>query len=111
MVKNLPAIQETWVQSLGWAGRSPGERAWQPTPVFFPGESHGQRSLASYSPWGHKELDTTERLTHTYSPSEISPAVRKGLRVCVDSQQQKALEVGVHAGLRCLPVGGKVPYS
>ena len=32
--------------------------------VFFPGEFHGQRSLASYSPWGHKELDTTERLTH-----------------------------------------------
>ena len=51
------------------------------------------RSLASYSPWGHKELDTTERLTHTYSPSEISPALRKGLRVCVDSRQQKALEV------------------
>ena len=33
---------------------------WQPTPVFLPGESHGQRSLASYSPWGQKELDTTE---------------------------------------------------
>ena len=37
---------------------------WQPTPVLFPGESHGQRSLAGYSPWGHKESDTTERLTH-----------------------------------------------
>ena len=34
--------------------------AWQPTPVFLPGESHGQRSLAGYSPWGCKELDTTE---------------------------------------------------
>ena len=40
-------------------------RKWQPTPVFLPGESHGQRSLVSYSPWGCKELDTTERLTHT----------------------------------------------
>ena len=38
-------------------------RKWQPTPVFLPGESHGQRSLAGYSPWGHKESDTTERLT------------------------------------------------
>ena len=37
----------------------------QPTPVFFPGESHGQRILAGYSPWGHKESDRTEQLTHT----------------------------------------------
>ena len=41
-------------------------RKWQPTPVFLPGNSHGQRSLASYSPWGHKASDTTERpSTHT----------------------------------------------
>ena len=59
-VKNLPAMQETWVQSLGW--EDPQRRAWQPTPVFLPGESHGQRSLASYRPWGHTELDTTEWL-------------------------------------------------
>ena len=40
---------------------------WQPTPVFLPGESHGQRSLAGYSPQGCKESDTTERLTlHCY---------------------------------------------
>ena len=38
-----------------------GEK-WQPTPVFLPGESHGQRSLVGYSPWGHKESDMTERL-------------------------------------------------
>ena len=35
-------------------------KAWQPTPVFLPGESHGQRSLAGYSPWGPKESDMTE---------------------------------------------------
>ena len=40
-------------------------RKWQPTPVFLPGESHGQRSLVGYSPWGRKESDTTERLTQT----------------------------------------------
>ena len=40
--------------------RSPGERKWQPIPVSLPGESHGQRRLASCSPWGHKESDTTE---------------------------------------------------
>ena len=40
-------------------------RKWQPISIFLPGESHGQRSLADYSPWGHKEVDTTEQLTHT----------------------------------------------
>ena len=42
------------------AGFRKGRRKWQPTPVFLPGESHGQRSLVGYSPWGHKESDTTE---------------------------------------------------
>ena len=43
----------------------PWRRTWQPTPVFLPGESHGQRSLAGYCPWGDKELDTTEATKHT----------------------------------------------
>ena len=43
-----------------WVGKIPWSRAWQPTPVFLPGESHEQRSLAGYSPWGHKELDMNE---------------------------------------------------
>ena len=41
-------------------------RKWQPTPVFLPGESHGQRSLVGYSPWGRKESDTIERLHYHY---------------------------------------------
>ena len=45
-----------------WVWKIPWRRKWQPTPVFLPGESHGQRSLAGYSPWGRKESDTTERL-------------------------------------------------
>ena len=101
MVKNVPAMRETWIQSLGQD--IPWRRAWQPTPVFldFPGGSdskesacnvrdlgliagsgrspggghgnplqysclenpHGQRWLAGYSPWGHKESDMTERLS------------------------------------------------
>ena len=40
-------------------------RKWQPTPAFSPGESHGQRSLVGYSPWGHKESDTTEVTCHS----------------------------------------------
>jgi len=43
-----------------WVGKIPWRKKWQPTPVFLPGESHGQRSLAGYSPRGHKESDTTE---------------------------------------------------
>ena len=44
-------------------------RAWQWTPVFLPGKSHGQRSLSGYSPWGRKESDTTERLTLSHDPA------------------------------------------
>ena len=59
-VKNLPAVQEIWVQSLGQ--EDPWRRKWQLTPVFLSGEFHGQRSLEGYSPQGHKESDTTEKL-------------------------------------------------
>ena len=51
---------DPWVRNLPW------QRKWQPTRVFLPGESHGQRSLEGYSPWGPKESDMTKRLsTHT----------------------------------------------
>ena len=52
-----------------WIGKIPWRREWQPTPVFLPGESHGQRILAVYSPQGGKESDTTERLS-TAQPSK-----------------------------------------
>ena len=47
-----------------WILKIPWRREWQPTPVFLPGESQEQRSLEGYSPWGCKESDATERLTH-----------------------------------------------
>ena len=52
------------VQSLGL--EDPLKKGME-TPVFLPGGSHGQRILVGYSPWGHKESDTTERLTHTHT--------------------------------------------
>ena len=58
MVKNLPEIQKTQVQSLGQ--EDPLEKGMATTPVFFLGKSHGQRRLAGYSPWGHKESGRTE---------------------------------------------------
>ena len=45
-----------------WGGKILWRRKWQPTPVLLPGKSHGQRSVVGYSPRGHKESDTTERL-------------------------------------------------
>ena len=55
-----------------WIGKIPWREAWQPTPVFLPGESHGQRSLVRYSPWGCKELDMTEQSTHTHIPAILT---------------------------------------
>ena len=51
-----------------WVGKIPWRREWRPTPVFLHGEFHGQKSLAGYSPWGHKELYTTDHLSLTHSP-------------------------------------------
>ena len=67
MVKNTPANAGD-LRRCGfnpWVGKIPWRRAQQPTPVFLPGESHGQRSLMCYSPYGCKELDTTEATEHS----------------------------------------------
>ena len=48
-------------------GKIPWRREWLPTPVFLPGESHGQRSLVDYSPWGSKESDKNKRLSFSFS--------------------------------------------
>ena len=61
MIKNLPAVQ-TWVQSLDQ--EDPLEKEMATTAVFLPGEPHGQRSLAGYSPWDCKESDMTEAVEH-----------------------------------------------
>ena len=62
VVKNLPAnagnIKRCWFNP--WFRKIPWRRAWQPTPIFLLGKSHGQRSLADYSPKCHKELDMTK---------------------------------------------------
>ena len=58
MVKNPPAMPECWFNP--WVGNIPWRRKWQPTLVFLPGKSHGQRRLVGNSPWGRKESDMTE---------------------------------------------------
>ena len=75
LVENLPAMLETWVWFLGWedllekgtgfdswVGKICWRREQLPTPIFLPGEFHGQRSLAGYNPWGPKELDMAKWL-------------------------------------------------
>ena len=71
LVKNPPAMWDTWVQSLGW--EDPLEKGMAAPPIFWPGEFHGL-----YSPWGRKELDTTERLSLHFT-SEVG---RVGGRKC-----------------------------
>ena len=58
----------TWIGKILWS------RKWQPTPVFLPEKSQGQRSLSSYSPWVHQELNTTE---HTHSQLEFKSYARE----------------------------------
>ena len=58
MVKCLPTMRDTWVQSLGQ--KDPGRRKWQPTPVPLLGKSHGCGSLVGCSPWRREESDMTE---------------------------------------------------
>ena len=65
MVKHLPAIQEIWVQSLG--KEDPLEKVMTVHSRLMPGESQGWRSLVGCSPWGHEELDMTERLHFSLS--------------------------------------------
>ena len=60
-VKNPPEVQQTWVRKLPWRRKS------QPTPVFFPGESHGQRCLAGYSTKYHKKSNKTVAITKKLS--------------------------------------------
>ena len=63
VVKNPPANAED-SGSIPGSGRSPGEGNDNQLQYSFSGKSHGQRSLAGYSPWGHKELDTTQQLSN-----------------------------------------------
>ena len=79
-------------QYNSWVGKIPRRRAWQPTPVFLPGEPHGQRSLAGYSPWDHKESDMTEATWHTRTVnSQFSSILQVRLTVPAQRHSTPAL--------------------
>ena len=71
------------VPSLGQ--EDPWRRKWQPTQVFLPGKSHGQRRLAGYSPWGHKELDMTEQMSTKYLTELGNTSIKHDPSNCVCS--------------------------
>ena len=103
MVKNLPAVQETRVRSLGQ--EDPLEKG-IPTPVFLPREFHGQRSLAGYSLWDHKESDTTEQLT--LSGTLVSSAVKQD-NTCTKNMSQISLYILLL--IWPLTLHGKIQYN
>ena len=76
--KESPACSAGEREFDPWAWKIPWRRKWQSTPASLPGEFHGQRSLAGYSPWGRKESDTTERLTLSLSSFHQSVLDLKG---------------------------------
>ena len=67
----------------------PWRRKWQPTPVFLPGESQGQRSLVGYNLWGHKESDTTERLIHIHTQGSLVPLNLINTKACSSSLTER----------------------
>ena len=69
-IKKLSTMQKTQVHP--WVRKIPWRRAWQPTPVFLPGESHGQRSLAGCSPEGHTELEMMDMTKQQQQPLFIT---------------------------------------
>ena len=66
LTNNTEKIENPHVRKLPYTVT--WRRKQQPTPVFVPGEFHGQKVLVGYSPWGYKESDMTEQLTHLYNP-------------------------------------------
>ena len=107
MVKNLPTVQETWVRIL------PGEGNVNPLQEFLSEEFHGQRSLAGYSPKGHKELDRTEELTHTHTHNKWSRSPGTSIQPCggncrgedLKAQRKKLLLWVTHVRLKNLSMG------
>ena len=84
MVMNLICKKfNPWVRKIPW------RREWLATPVFLPWEFHGQRGLASYSPWGHKEVDMSEGLTHYTALKEASSVMWRLSRNSMERRLQR----------------------
>ena len=100
MIKSLPTMWNTGLYS--WVGKVPWRRKWQPTSVFLPGRSHGQRNLVARVHGGLKESDTTERLSlHFTSHSFIILVHRKTSSLHLSSLREHG-DVPPRSLLNCL---------
>ena len=81
---------DPWVRKISW------RREWQPTPVFLPGESHGQRSLADYRLWGRKESETTEWLTLPLLRLEKLKVYSRMVYIYCDDHNRLSLTSNIH---------------
>ena len=86
LVKNLPVVQEIWFNP--WVGKIPWRKAWKVMPIYYAENSHGLRSLAGYSPWGLKELDTTKQARKQASKKEIEHLFMYLLAIYMSSLQK-----------------------
>ena len=119
-IPNHWMIREVWKWNIWfhfdlWFGKIPWRRVWQPTPVFLPGEPHGQRSLEGYSPWELKESDVAERLSaHALSIRHIQWTALWGAHQRENQQVEKAFCTAGRAPAilhLCLLTLSRLPFS
>ena len=100
-----------------WVGKIPWRRKWQPTPIFLPGKFHGWRSLAGYSPWRCKKLDTTERTCPIHNSTterqinqfkneqkiwiDISPKIQNGQQIYEKILPSDTREMQIKTTMKC----------
>ena len=93
-VKHLPAMQ---TQFDPWVGKSPWQRGWQPTLIFLPGESHGQRSLVGYSPRGRRVGEKVDSVKFPIGLADMSICMlRKCMFGCYPFHQNSQFSMGAH---------------
>ena len=98
-----------WVPFLG--REDPLRRAWQPTPVFLPGESHGQRNLAGYSSWGPKESDTTEATQPALSDTTLRTESEEELKSLLMKVKEESEEAGLKLNIQKTKIMASGPIT
>ena len=97
-----------------WVGKIPWRKAWQPIPVFLPGESQGQRSLVGYSPWGHKRVGHNWVTEHVCMPQLDSMSWRIKTLICKQFQDEVSRwtswwSCGWDFAFQCMGCTGSIP--
>ena len=106
-------MQHRRLRFNSWVGKVPWRRAWQHTPLFFPGASHGQRSLEGCSPWAHKESDMAEGLTLSNLHDDFGTRFQMARPTCPSCIPWLLMLAfgGLETGLIATPLLLKVPMD